>query len=226
MINNQLKNPVWFALNETHKKYTINYNGVQFYDPNICPFGAFIDNNKTKNALNKYAELTDSFFLVSENETPLFDKNIISLDKKIECCQMILDNPIEIKTTEKIILLSEKHIDEIYNLVWLVMPGYFRKKTFEMGKYFGIFKDNKIVSIAGQRMQTNSFIEISAVVTHPEYTRKGFARQLTHHVSKDILTQEKLPILHTNKGNIAIKMYESLGFKITRDMNWWYFHKK
>lgn len=225
-MNNKLKNPVWHSLNETHEKFVINFDDVQFYDPKVCPFGAFTNTNKTANALNEYAKLTDSFFLVSEDKTPLFDNRFISLDKKIDGCQMVLDKLVDIDFTENIIPLSEKHINEIYNLVWLVMPGYYKKRTFEMGKYFGIFKNNQLVSIAGQRMQTNDFIEVSAVVTHPNHTKKGYAKQLSSYVTKEIIKSNKLPILHTNKGNPAIKLYEKLGYKLSRDMNWWYYKKK
>jgi predicted GNAT family acetyltransferase len=106
------------------------------------------------------------------------------------------------------------------------MPGFYRKRGFEMGNYFGIYKDCKLVAITGQRMQTDDFIEISGVVTHPDYTRRGFAKQLIAHTSQEILKENKLPILHTNKGNIAIPLYEKLGYKITRDMNWWHYRKK
>ncbi len=225
-MNNKLKNPVWHSLKETHKNFAVQYDEVHFYDPNICPFGAFTNTEKTKDAINEYAKLTDKFFLVSENETPIYDTSKITLHKKIDGVQMVLQNLQEIDITEEIIPLTEKHIDQIYNLVWLVMPGYYKKQTFDMGKYFGIFKNNQLVSITGQRMQTNDFIEISAVVTHPDYTRRGYAKQLTQYVTKDILKDNKHPILHTDKGNPAIKLYEKLGYEITRDMNWWYFHKK
>ena len=95
-----------------------------------------------------------------------------------------------------------------------------------MGRFFGIFKDQKLVSISGQRLQTDDFIEVSAVVTHPDYTRRGFAKQLVAHTTKEILKQKKLPILHTDIGNTAIPLYEKLGYKITRDMNWWLYGRK
>lgn len=225
-MNTKLQNPTWYALLETHKNWCLEFNDVKFYNPEICPFGAFTDASKTAEALNEYAKLTDRFFLVSENENPTWNEDVVVLDKKIEGCQMVLDSLVDEDITTEIIPLTTKHIDEIYNLVWLVMPGYYRKRTFEMGKYFGIFKDNKLVSITGQRMQTDNWIEISAVVTHPEYTRRGFAKQLTLHTAKEIIKAGKHPILHTTKGNPAIKLYEKLGFKITRNMNWWYFYKK
>lgn len=224
-LEDKLKNPVWHSLRETHKKFSINFDGVKFYNPKINSFGAFFDADKTATVLNEYAQLSDKFFLVSENQTPKFDAKKIVLEKKIDGCQMVLENLSDIEITEEIILLNENHIDEVYNLIWLVMPGFYQKKGFYMGKFFGIFKNNKLVAISGQRMQTNDFIEISSVVTHPDYTRKGFAKQLISHTAKDILKENKLPILHTNKGNLAIPLYEKLGFTITRDMNWWLFTK-
>jgi predicted GNAT family acetyltransferase len=139
---------------------------------------------------------------------------------------MVLNKLPEVEITEDIVLLTDEFIDEVYNLIWLVMPGYYRRRTFEMGNYYGIFKDGKLVSITGQRLQTNLFIEVSAVVTHPDYTRKGLAKQLIAHCTKEILKEKKVPILHTNKGNAAIPLYEKLGYKLTRDMNWWLFRCK
>jgi ribosomal protein S18 acetylase RimI-like enzyme len=225
-LEEKLKNPVWHSLNETHKKFLIREDGVNFYNPEINNFGAFFDTNKTAKALNNYAKIVDKFFLVSENETPIIDDNKVVLEKKINGCQMVLDKLIETKITEEIILLTKNHIDEVYDLIWLVMPGFYQKRGFEMGEFFGIFKNNKLVAISGQRMQTNDFIEVSSVVTHPDYTRKGLAKQLIYHTTKAILKENKLPILHTNKGNPAISLYEKLGYKITRDMNWWLYSRK
>jgi GNAT superfamily N-acetyltransferase len=225
-LEEKLKNPVWHSLNETHNKFLIEYDGVKFYQPNISNFGAFCDPLITVHALNEYAKIADNFFLVSENETPYIDSKNVILEKKINGCQMVLDNLIDIEISEVIVLLTEKHIDAVYDLIWLVMPGFYRKRGFEMGKYFGIFKDNKLVSITGQRMQTDDFIEISGVVTHPDYTKRGFAKQLVSYTTQEILEENKLPILHTNKGNSAIPLYEKLGYKLTRDMNWWLFRRK
>ncbi|WP_405605736.1 GNAT family N-acetyltransferase [Polaribacter sp. Asnod1-A03] len=225
-LEQKLKNPVWFSLQETHNKHLIEIEGVQFYNPQINNFGAFFDTNKTAKALNEYSKLTEHFFLVSENQTPEIDNDHILLERKIDGCQMVLDNFIDIESTEEIVLLTDKNIDEVYDLIWLVMPGFYQKRGFEMGKFFGIFKDNKLVAISGQRMQTDDFIEISSVVTHPNYTKRGFAKQLISYTTKEIIKENKLPILHTNKGNKAIPLYKKLGYKLTRDMNWWLYRRK
>ncbi|WP_165749903.1 GNAT family N-acetyltransferase [Cellulophaga sp. Z1A5H] len=221
-----LKNPVWFALNEAHEKFSVTYNGVKFYDPEICPFGAFVDPSTIQLALEAYAKTCESFFLVTNKNLPPYTSKHFVLDRKIEGCQMVLSSLIETPITENIVRLTHHDIEDIYNLVWLVMPGYYRRRTFEMGEYYGIFKEGKLVSVTGQRMQTNDFIEISAVVTHPDYGRKGLAKQLVYHVTQQILKANKKPILHTTKGNAAIPLYERLGYQLTRDMNWWHFHCK
>lgn len=225
-LEHQLKNPVWSSLQETHKKFAVEFNNVQFYNSEVCTFGAFFDENNTAEAANEYIKTSDSFFYVSENLTPVVDETKVEFTKKIDGCQMVLDSLTNVNITEKIVLLDETFSEEIYDLVWLVMPGYYRKRTFEMGKYFGIFKNGKLVSIAGQRLQSNLFIEVSAVVTHPNYTRRGLAKQLIAHNTKEILKENKTPILHTNKGNPAIALYQKLGYTLTRDMNWWLYTKK
>ncbi|MCM5662469.1 GNAT family N-acetyltransferase [Galbibacter mesophilus] len=219
-LEQQLKNPVWHSLKETHKHFSIQFDGVQFYKPEICTFGSFFDETKTKNASNEYVKTSEEFFFVSEKHTPIIDDSKILLKKKIDGCQMVLKQLPEIQITEKIIQLDETFIDEIYDLIWLVMPGYYQKRSYEMGKYFGIVKNDRLIAIAGQRMQTDLFIEVSGVVTHPDYTRRGFAKQLIAHNTNEILKENKTPILHTNKGNLAIPLYEDLGYEVTRDMNW------
>lgn len=225
-ILHTLQNPVWYALEETHKKFLVEYNCVKFYHPEICPFGAFKDASKAKDALTAYSKLTDSFFLVSEDGVPTYDENFVVLDRKIEGCQMVLNTLAEVEIQEEIVPLNTTHMQAIYDLIWLVMPGYYKKRSLEMGNYYGIFKDQKLVAVAGQRMQTNSFVEVSGVVTHPDYTRRGFAKQLIAHNTKHILSVNKYAILHTNKSNPAIGLYKTLGYELTRDMNWWFFKKK
>lgn len=225
-LEQQLKNPVWYSLEETHKKFVVEFNGVKFYAPEICTFGSFFDETKTAKASNEYLKTSDDFFFVSEHQTPLIDDTKVFLEKKVNGCQMVLNKLPAIDITEKIVLLDKTFMDEIYDLVWLVMPGYYQRRSLEMGKFYGIFKNGKLVSIAGQRMQTHLFIEVSAVVTHPDYTRRGLAKQLIAHNTKEILKENKTPILHTNKGNLAISLYEKLGYELTRDMNWWFYRKK
>ena len=155
----------------------------------ICTFGAFTDVTKTAKALNEYSKVSKNFFLVSENETPIIDTNTVFLRKKNRRLPDGFRNLVPIEITETIVPLTEQHIDEIYELIWLVMPGYYQKKSFDMGDFFGIFKDQNLFQFRVNVCRSDDFIEVSAVVTHPDYTRRGFAKQLVAHTTKEILKQ-------------------------------------
>ena len=140
---------------------------------------------------------------------------------------MIIKHSPTIKVTEKVVELS--HADqkqELIDLVNLVQPGFIKEKTPSLGTYFGVYKNNSLVAAAGERMKMNHFTEISAVVTHPQFVRKGYAKQLLKHLVDTILIQKKIPYLHVSQTNInAIKLYHSLGFTVRRNISFWHIVK-
>ncbi len=215
----RLDNPVWYSLSETHKDISINYYNAKFYHPEYCPFGGFIEDNDVACQIDEYSKLTNNFFIVGEK--PLFPEKFF-LRKELVCLQMILEKTIEINIQEEIIKLDDNAANALSSLVNEVQPGYFKKKTNLMGNYFGIIKDGKLVSVTGERMKMNDFTEVSAVVTHPLYTGKGFAKQLVAHTANKIFDENKTPYLHVAATNFeAIGLYETLGFKTRRRMSFW-----
>jgi len=215
----KLDNPVWYSLSETHKDISINYHNVKFYDPVYCPFGGFIENNNVASQIDEYSKLINHFFVVGEK--PLFSGKIL-LKNELICLQMILEKRIEINIVEKIIELDDTLAEVLSSLVNEVQPGYFKKKTNLMGNYFGVIKEGKLVAVTGERMKMKGFTEVSAVVTHPFYTGKGFAKQLVAHTANKIFDENKTPYLHVAETNFdAIRLYEKLGFKTRRKMSFW-----
>ncbi len=140
---------------------------------------------------------------------------------------MILNNRINVEIKEEIIALTtSNHIEALFELVNLVQPGYFKRQTALLGKYFGIFKNNKLIAVTGERMKMNDFTEVSAIVTHPDHTGQGYAKQLIAHAVNIIFDQNKIPYLHVVENNIgAIKLYEKLGFTTRRKMSLWHISK-
>ncbi len=215
----KLDNPVWFSLSETHQSFAVDYGSVKFYYPDYCPFGGFEKGNATGKSIDEYSEMVDSFFIVGEKPEL---SNLLQLNKELVCLQMIVYNPIDIAINDQIIKLTDEHIDVLYELVNLVQPGYFKKKTALLGNYYGIFKNGELVAVTGERMQMNDFIEVSAVVTHPNHTGKGYAKQLVVHTVNEIFKQNKIPYLHVIEDNVgAIQLYEKLGFTIRRKISFW-----
>lgn len=220
----KLDNPVWNSLSESHQEFAVDYDGVKFYNPDYCPFGGFVNPENTVEASNQYASLTQNFFIVGEKpEVP----NSLEIVKELVCLQMVIHEKIQIAINTEIIKLTERHNQELCDLVNLVQPGYFKPKTPSLGNYYGIFKDKKLITITGERMKMNDFTEVSAIITHPEHTGKGYAKQLIAHGVNAIFDQNKIPYLHVVESNTgAIALYEKLGFETRRKISFWNISKK
>jgi len=82
------------------------------------------------------------------------------------------------------------------------------------------------VVVAGQRFHVFDHMEISAVCTHPDYTGRGYAKQLLQSQIDRITAANGIPFLHVRRDNErAIAVYESLGF-FTRTDIYFYVIKK
>lgn len=221
-IIEKLNNPVWNSLNEAHDTFSIKYDGIKFYAPEYCPFGGFINLENSSDGIDNYSAKNNNFYVVGKK--PLFS-NALTLNKNLVCNQMILDKPINISINEQIVeLKTQRQKTELFHLVNKIQPGYFNSKTSDLGNYFGIYKDEKLIAVTGERMKMNEFTEISAVITHPEHTGKGYAKQLIKQTTNQIFKENKIPYLHVAESNIgAIKLYEKLGFTTRRKISFWNF---
>lgn len=215
----KLDNPVWFSLSETHKKLAIDGGTIKFYPPDYCPFGGFKHLENTVNPITEYAKLTNSFYVFGQK--PILPNHLKIKDELI-CHQMIIYKKIDTAFKDEIVKLEEKHLDDLLALVKIVYPEYFKKNTYTLGNYYGIYKDNHLVAVTGERMQMNDFIEVSAVITHPDHTGKGYAKQLVAHTANAIIAQKKTPFLHVSEANIgAVKLYQKLGFQTRKKISVW-----
>lgn len=220
----KLDNPVWYSLAESHKKLAITYNKTHFYNPEYCAFGAFNAVANDPQYLVLYAKTVPSFFIFGAK--PILPESLYLKDELL-CYQMTVQQPIVISYVDEIIKLNQSHRPELLALVKIVYPEYFKSKTADLGNYYGIFKDHQLVAITGERMQMDDFIEVSAVITHPDHTGKGYAKQLVAHTANAILKQNKTPFLHVaTANNSAIKLYEKLGFSTRTTISIWQIAEK
>lgn len=215
----ELDNPVWYSLQETHQAFCTEHAGMKFYLPEMAPFGAFSDVETTFEGTASYAHLCHDFYVVGER--PDVGNGLI-LKKELVCDQMVLENPCELLFSEEIVLLDRNRRPDLAALVNRVQPGYFKDETAVLGNYYGIYVNGILVAVTGERMQMNAYKEISAVVTHPDYTGKGYAGQLVAFVTNAIIAENKMPFLHVAASNSrAIQLYEKLGFVKRRSMSFW-----
>ena len=216
----KLDNPVFHSLSEVHRDKGIQNEGVKFYHPHYCAFGGVTDPQVMSKGLAAYAQLSSAFFIVGEK--PVFDPSL-TLVKELVCLQMVLDKPIDFNPNQEIILLESKAQKKaLFELVNLVQPGYFKEKTVDLGRYYGIYQDEQLVAVCGERMKMDDFTEISAIVTHPSYTGRGYAKQLIKHCVQTIFLEGKIPYLHVVASNVpAISLYKKLGFLTRRKISFW-----
>ena len=224
MDYNVLDNPVYYALEEEHHSFAWGEQGVRAYKPQYVPFASFTNRLQTEHLLSRYAQLSPDFYVVGEQ--PIIAEGLVCKAELI-CCQMLLSNEVHIPVTATIeLLVSALQKKELRSLVNLVQPGYFKENTTDLGRYYGIYEQGKLVAVSGERMQLNHFTEISAVVTHPQFTGKGYAKQLVYHTAREIKQQGKIPFLHVKEDNrVAIHLYQKLGFITRRKISFWHIQK-
>ena len=111
--------------------------------------------------------------------------------------------------------LATTDVPEMLELAAATEPGPFLPQTIQMGNYFGIrASDGRLAAMAGERLQSTGFAEISAVCTHPEFRGRGYARDLVTFLGARILAAGKTPFLHVKSENGAKAVYQKIGFRL------------
>ena len=117
---------------------------------------------------------------------------------------------------DDVVDLGSADVDEVMDLVERTRPGPFARRTIELGGYVGVRADDRLVAIAGRRLATDRFVEISAVCVDPDHRRQGLARVVVDAVIAGIRAEGRVPMLHAAADNTgAIALYEAMGFEHT-----------
>ena len=111
--------------------------------------------------------------------------------------------------------IVEARRDDVLALTALVYPHYFRPRTPELGRYFGIYERDRLVAMAGERMGFPGYRELSAICTHPDFGGRGLARRLVCWLGADNAARGATPFLHVAPTNTrAIALYEQNGYRV------------
>lgn len=208
-----LDNPIWNALVSGNKSLAIGSENAKYFKRDVSFFAGL----KT-NSPGDLAELHE--IIPAKTLIVLFSTQEISvpaywhIDTTKQILQMVYQPtqmPVEIN--QELVNLADGNIPAMMELTAMTKPGPFLERTIDFGHYEGIFYENKLVAMAGQRLQPQPYIEISAVCTHPSFTGKGYAASLIQSQIKKITRNCCTPFLHVETNNkTAINLYKKLGF--------------
>lgn len=119
-----------------------------------------------------------------------------------------------------ILPLGDDDAAEMTALADHAKPGPWGPKTHLYGPFFGIRENGRLLAMAGQRMLMPGMAEVSGVSTWEDCRGRGLARTLIGHVMRQMVARGEQPFLHSYADNAgAIALYESLGFRIRREVH-------
>ena len=240
MTPHVLDNPIWESLISRHRSLALRHGDVARYPPAVAPFlgvaadgidagaalevlvapdnGAAHDSAPQTNAPQTSAAHDGVYLLGPTPSVP----GGWRVDKLAMLAQMVCPARMAEVDGPAIIELTDAHRVDVLALTALVYPHYFRPRTTELGRYFGIYQGGRLAAMIGERMGMDAWQEISAVCTHPDFNGRGYARRLLAWLTNDNLARGRTPFLHVSHDNQRAKrLYEQGGYRDRGDIGFW-----
>jgi predicted GNAT family acetyltransferase len=215
-----LDNPIWESLSSRHRSLALRDGEVARYPAEVAPFlGVAAEGIDAATALESLVPAGDTVLLLGP--VPSAPQRW-ELEQLAQLAQMVCPARMQEVEGPEIIELSEPHRGDVLALTALVYPHYFRPRTTDLGRYFGIYRDGRLAAMIGERMGMEDYTEISAVCTHPDCSGHGYARRLLAWLSNDNIERARIPFLHVSQQNQrAMQLYERNGYRTRREIAFW-----
>ena len=216
-----LDNPFFAALAGIHRDIALRRGDVVRYPADVAPFlGVAHAGVEVGDAFDALVPDGDEALLLGI--APARMPRGWTLEPFADLAQMVRGEPLEDVDGPDILELDERHRGDVLALTALVYPHYFRPRTMQLGRYFGIYQGGRLAAMIGERLGTPDAREMSAICTHPDFLGRGYARRLTAFLVNDTLAQGRLPFLHVSHANTRAKqLYERSGWCMRRDIPFW-----
>jgi ribosomal protein S18 acetylase RimI-like enzyme len=216
-----LDNPAYNALATGNENLAYGNQQVKYFDKEVSPFIGF-EENTAANFHKGYGLVTHNYPVVFISPVQIEIPGEWKMLQYIPCLQMIYHGDTIPVNTSHFVTLTDEHIPQMLELTKLTNPGPFLWRTIDFGHYRGIVDGGQLIAMAGQRMNPLPYAEISAVCTHPDYTGKGYAKQLLQYHINRVTAEGNIPFLHVKRDNTrAVKVYENMGFVNRKDMHFY-----
>jgi len=217
-MRHPLDNPVWSSLTSAHRTFARQWEHATRYPSDVAPFVAVDDFGiGVGDQLAQIVGMGESVLFVGR--APDLAESWL-LEPVVHIAQMVCASRIVPPDGPDIVVLSSaKNRADILDLTARVYPHYFRPRTVELGRYFGIYEGSKLAAMAGERMRFDGHTELSAICTDPAYLGRGLAQRLMAMLTNDILDSGRMPFLHVSHHNARAKaLYEHLGYRFRADI--------
>jgi GNAT superfamily N-acetyltransferase len=221
MAPHPLDNPFWSSLSTLHRPFALGDGDVLRYPADVAPFlGIAHADADVAPAFEALVPAGDTALVlgVAPNAVPPGWR----LDKLEDLVQMECPVPLAMPEGPEIIALGERERADALALTALVYPHYFRPRTMELGRYFGMYVDGRLAAMIGERLGAPAMREMSAICTHPDFLGRGYARRLTAFLTNDALARGWRPFLHVSPANARARgLYQAMGYQVRRTIPFW-----
>jgi ribosomal protein S18 acetylase RimI-like enzyme len=209
-----LDNPIWSSLVSRHRPLALGAGELLRYPGDVAPFlGVPARTSPSAAALTALVAADETVFTLGPRPEPPPGWEIEDLGAIL---QMVGDARPDVPDDgPPIIELDAPHRPSVGALAALVYPHYFRARTTDLGRYFGVYEGGTLAAMIGERMGMPGYREISAVCTHPAFSGRGLARRLLAFLGADIAARGETPFLHVSPDNTrAVALYERNGYRV------------
>lgn len=225
VMHDTLDNPFWSALDSIHRGIALRDGDAARYPADHAPFlGVASADVRVGDAFERLVAPGESVYLLGVVPAVPADW---ALEAFRPLAQMVCDAPLAVVEGPEIVPLGDAQRDDVLALTALVYPHYFRMRTMDMGRYFGLYEDGRLAAMIGERLGSDGTREMSAICTHPDFSGRGHARRLTAWLTNETLARGVQPFLHVSHENPRAKqLYEQLGYRVRRDIGFWSLRRK
>jgi GNAT superfamily N-acetyltransferase len=216
-MNGLLDNITWHTLVGPHAKYASGAGDARRYARGFSPIVAFAAPEAPDFvALSAYCAADEHFYCDGWTGAPPSGWRI---DAETTMFKMVWHGPSPgVDEAPDAVALGSPHADAALALATLTRPGPFGPRTIELGEYFGLFEDGRLVAMAGERMHAGTLREISGVCTHPDFQGRGYARRLMAKLVRRQMQRGETPFLHVMRENTSARqLYARMGFRDFRE---------
>lgn len=215
----------WYAWNEDNENQAIALLYTRRKLPTLLGLS---DESKTKKLLGDLVQLLPQKFhahLRSGADEVLRDKYNLKSHGRYNKMALTNKSPLHDVDCSGVVRLKDENLDEVLEFYRQAYPdNWFDSEMLQTEQYFGIRKENMLVSVAGIHVYSEQYkvAALGNIVTHPDYRGNGFAKAVTAKLCRTLSKKVDHIGLNVKSDNeTAISMYRKLGFEMV-DSYWEY----